>query len=158
MNENENDPARQPRPRSLEIPLSHFRGHSNRLRRPMGRAGKMKGRRMSHTKSITKETATDIALAYREIERAQELLEKVEGALSKRELPDLRDAFGRQHGGLQLGVPSGQSGHTIYNVPWNLCGPILRAHIAHHRNRVDALTQLALLEMGISQTEAQADE
>jgi hypothetical protein len=107
---------------------------------------------MSDAKLITKETATDIAMAYREIECAQELLERVESALSKRELPDLRDAFGRQHGGLQLGVPSGQSGHTIYNVPWNLCGPILRAHIAHHRNRVDALTQVALLEARATST------
>ena len=98
-------------------------------------------------KSVSKQTATDIALSYREIERAQELLDKVTESLGRREQPDIRDAFGRQHGGLQLGVPSGQSGHTLYNVPWNLCAPILRAHIQHHENRIEALTELARLEI-----------
>ena len=93
------------------------------------------------------QTAIDIALAYCEIEHAQELLEKVDAALSKREIPDLSDAFGRQHGGLQLVVPMAQGGHTLYNVPWNLCGPILRAHIAHHRSRIEVLTELVRLEM-----------
>ena len=102
------------------------------------------------SRTISNQTATDIALSYREIERAEELLTRVDQALAKRDLPDIRDAFGRQHGGLQLGVPSGQSGHTLYNVPWNLCAPILRAHIAHHRNRIDALTELARIEMGVS--------
>ena len=96
---------------------------------------------------ISQQTATDIALAYREIERAQELLEKVEKAIGDRGFPDIRDAFGRHQGGLQLGVPSGQSAHTLYNVPWNLCAPILRAHIAHHRSKIDALTELARLEI-----------
>jgi hypothetical protein len=99
---------------------------------------------------ISKETATDIALAYREIERATELLEKVEKDISRRELPDVRDAFGRVQGGLQLGVPSGPSCHTLYNVPWSLCAPILRAHIAHHRGRIDALTEAAIVEVEAS--------
>ena len=98
-------------------------------------------------KTITKQTATDIAMAYREVERAQELLDKVEQSLGQREIPDVRDAFGRQQGGLQLGVPSGSSGHTLYNVPWNLCAPILRAHIQHHLSRIDALTELARAEI-----------
>jgi hypothetical protein len=96
---------------------------------------------------ISMQTATDIALAYREVERAETMLADVEKALEKRDIPDVRDAFGRQTGGLQLGVPSGPSSHTLYNVPWNLCAPILRAHIAHHRNRIEALTELARIEM-----------
>jgi hypothetical protein len=106
---------------------------------------------MAETKMITMQTATDIALSYREVERAEDLLAKVEADLNKRNVPDLRDAFGRQSGGLQLGVPSGPSSHTLYNVPWNLCAPILRAHIAHHRSRIEALTELARIEISIHQ-------
>lgn len=91
---------------------------------------------------ISKETATDIALAYREIEVAEQLLSKVTEALDRRQVPDLRDSFGRQRG-LQLGVPTHESGHTLFDVPWNLAKPIIEAHIASKRALLSALTEKA---------------
>jgi hypothetical protein len=89
---------------------------------------------------ITKETATDIALAYREIETAETK------ALSQREMPDIRDAFGRPQGGLQLGVPSGIGSHRLFNVQWSLAKPILQAHIADHQAKIVALNEKAKSE------------
>lgn len=89
---------------------------------------------------ITAQIATDIALAYREIERAEELLKKVTEALNRRDTPDLRDAFGRRNDGLQLGVPTSASGHTLFNVPWSVCKPIIELHIAHQRTKISVLT------------------
>lgn len=98
---------------------------------------------------VSKETATDIAFAYREIAAAEELLAKIEESLSSasRVPVDIRDAFGRQQGGLQLGVPSGAGSHTLYNVPWRLAKPVIEAHIAEKRACIAALTEKARAEI-----------
>lgn len=88
---------------------------------------------------IDRQTATDIALAYREIETAEKLLSEIQKSLKDREQPDIRDAFGRQQGGLQLGVPSGENSHRLFNVPWTLCKPVIEAHIATQRAQLEAL-------------------
>jgi hypothetical protein len=90
----------------------------------------------------------DIALAYREVETAEKLLADVVEARSRHSVPDIRDAFGRLQGGLQLGVPMG-TGHTLYNVPWSIAKPIIETHIAHHRAAIAALTEKAKAEMAL---------
>lgn len=99
---------------------------------------------------ISKQTATDIAFAYREIETAEKLLEAVTEALSRRQEPDIRDAFGRRQGGLQLGVPTGSGGHQLFDVPWRLAKPIIEAHITEKRAVIAALTESARAEIGAS--------
>jgi hypothetical protein len=97
---------------------------------------------------VSKETATDIAYAYREIDTAEKLLADIAKAMDVRDAPDIRDAFGRRQGGLQLGVPSGSGGHQLFNVPWRLAKPIIEAHIAEQRACVAALTEKARAEIG----------
>jgi hypothetical protein len=96
---------------------------------------------------ISKETAMDIALAYREVETAEKLLAEIAEALSRHQSPDIRDAFGRRQDGLQLGVPSGDNGHRLFNVPWRLAKPIIEAHLAEKRACISALTAKAQSEM-----------
>lgn len=100
---------------------------------------------------ITEDTARKIALAYREIETGEQLLTEINEAVSRRVAPDIRDAFGRQADGLQLGVPSGNNGQRLFNVPWNLARPVIEAHIAQQRAVVAALSQKARAEL--AQTE-----
>jgi hypothetical protein len=97
--------------------------------------------------TITKETAMDIALAHREIETARTLLAEIVDALGKHQMPDIRDAFGRRQGGLQLGVPSGNDGHRLFHVPWSLAKPIIEAHIANQHAIIAALSEKARLEL-----------
>lgn len=94
---------------------------------------------------ITKETATNIALAHREIETAGELLKQISEALAKGRNPDLRDAFGRPRG-LELGVPSSDTSRTLFNVPWSMAAPIIEAHIAAQRQVIVDLTVKAVAE------------
>lgn len=96
---------------------------------------------------ITKQVAMDIALAYREIETAQTLLDEIRTARKSRTIPDLRDTFGRQHDGLELGVPSGKNGHRLFNVPWALAEPIIEAHIAAQRAIIHARSLQAAAEI-----------
>ena len=96
---------------------------------------------------LSKQTAIDIALSYREIEIAETLLADITEALRRHEMPDIRDAFGRPQGGLQLGVPSGPGAHRMFDVPWGLAKPVIEAHIAHHRSRLLALTEKARMEL-----------
>lgn len=96
---------------------------------------------------ISKETATDIAYAYREVETAEKLLAEILEARNKYVAPDIRDCFGRRADGLQLGVPSGQNGHRLYNVPWAIVQPVIETHIAHHKARISALTEKARIEI-----------
>lgn len=96
---------------------------------------------------FSKESAMDIALAWREVEVAEELLMKITDEIDRGRAPDVRDAFGRLQNGLQLGVPSGENGHRLFNVPWSLCRPIIEAHIAMHRAKIAALTEKARIEL-----------
>lgn len=96
---------------------------------------------------ITKKTAMDIALAYREVETAEKLLADIKEARERRGAPDIRDAFGRLQDGLQLGVPSGDSSHRLFHVPWSLAGPIIEAHIASQRAVIAALCETAASEL-----------
>lgn len=100
--------------------------------------------------TISKQTAMDIALAYREIETAEKLLAELQEAKARHSAPDIRDAFGRRQDGLQLGVPSGENSHRMFNVAWALAVPIIEAHVAQHRAAVVALTERARGEMGIA--------
>jgi hypothetical protein len=97
--------------------------------------------------NISQATAMDIALAYREVETAQILLAEIVEAQSRRASPDIRDAFGRHQDGLQLGVPSGNNGHRLFNVPWSLARPIIEAHIASQRAIIAALSAKARIEI-----------
>lgn len=104
---------------------------------------------------ISKQTAMDIALAHREIETAEKLLTDVRDAMSKIGHRDIRDAFGRIQHGLQLGVPSGNDGHRLFNVPYSLALPIIETHIAQQRAAIMVLTEKAKAEMaGVSEAAA----
>ena len=96
---------------------------------------------------IGKDTAQDIALAYREVEVAEELLGKIAEEINRRRTPDIRDAFGRRQDGLTLGVPTSETSRTMFNVPWTLAKPIIEAHIAHHRARSALLSEKAREEL-----------
>ena len=96
---------------------------------------------------ISKKTAMDIALAYREVETAEDLLAEIGDAMKHRQSPDIRDAFGRHQDGLQLGVPSGSNGHRLFNVPWVLARPIIESHVAQQRAIISALSEKAGLEL-----------
>jgi hypothetical protein len=96
---------------------------------------------------ISKQTAMDIALAHREVEAATALLAEIEDALGRRQAPDIRDAFGRHQDGLQLGVPHGNNGHRLFNVPWVLAKPVIEAHIAQQHAVIAALSETARLEL-----------
>lgn len=95
---------------------------------------------------ISKQTAVDIALAYREVESGETLLAEIVKALETRGTPDIRDEFGRPAGGLQLGIPSGGMVHQLFNVPWSLAKPVIEAHVAHYKNVIAALSEKARIE------------
>ena len=96
--------------------------------------------------TISKNTAVDVALAYREIESAEALLQQIIETIDRHEEADIRDAFGRRRG-LQLGVPSGADSHRMFDVPWTLAKPIIEAHIIHHKTRIVMLSEKAREEL-----------
>lgn len=95
---------------------------------------------------ISKKTAMDIALAYREVETAEKLLAEIVEAMRTRNTPDIRDSFGRRRDGLQLGVPHGSNGHQLFDVPWALARPIIETHIAQQKAIITALSETAKIE------------
>jgi len=98
--------------------------------------------------AIEFETARAIAFAYREIETAETLLAEIAEATGRHPAPDIRDAFGRQVGGMELGVPSGSNSRRLFNVPWGLARPIIEAHIAQQKAVIAALSEKARSELG----------
>ena len=94
---------------------------------------------------ITKDTAMAIALAYREVETAEKLLQQIVEGLQRGGSPDLRDSFGRVRS-LQLGVPSGETSQRLFDVPWSLAKPIIETHIATQKGMIAILTERAVKE------------
>lgn len=106
---------------------------------------------MTQPIQITRETATDIAVIYRDIEAAEKLLADVHGAIETFKQTDIRDAFGRRCNTLELGVPSGDRGHRILQVPYPLAIPIIEATIASHKARLSTLSLKARFELSAEQ-------
>lgn len=94
------------------------------------------------------ETARAIAFAYREVEVAEKLLAEISDVIGRRIAPDIRDAFGRHVGGLELGVPSSDTSGRLFNVPWELARPVIEAHIAQQKAVIAALSEKARIELG----------
>lgn len=106
---------------------------------------------------LTRETAQEVWCCYREIEAAQKLLEdmaeeeerekaKIGTRYDPRYRKNLRDAFGQKRS-LQLGVPSGENGHRIFDVDPDLAQSVIRAHIAKVEARLVAANEKAALEI-----------
>jgi hypothetical protein len=95
---------------------------------------------------ITQKTAYDIWVCYNEIEKGEKLKTEVQEALSRHKLPDLPDAFGWPQN-LQLGIPSGQSGHRLFDVKPELAICVITAHIGDKKAKLIALQTIAKQEL-----------
>lgn len=104
---------------------------------------------------ISAATAVEIAVAHQEIARGEKLLADVRKSLEERNgrgfgvsaESDLRDVFGRRANSLQLGVPSGNTGHSICEVSYDLAVPVIEAHINNKRAQLQALSLKAKAEL-----------
>lgn len=99
---------------------------------------------------ITKETAAQIWECYREMAAAEKLLTDIakERKDSRHDdyQPRLSDAFGNKRL-LQLGIPSGDSCHTLYGVSTDLAESVIRAHIANKKAELTNANEKARIEL-----------
>lgn len=96
---------------------------------------------------IKLETATDIALIYREIKVSEDLLSEIEKAQENSNPKDILDVFGRVQGNIEVGIPSGDSSRRIYRMQWRLAKPVIEAHIADCKAQLAALNEKAAMEL-----------
>ena len=100
----------------------------------------------------SQQTASDLWAAHREIETGKKLLADMEAERKKpfgvtdKHAPTLKDAFGRERH-LQLGIPSGDSGHRILDVAPQLAETIIRAHIAKKEAELAEVNERARVEL-----------
>lgn len=98
---------------------------------------------------IEQETAARIWQCYREIHAAKKLLEDM--AKAKEDFPYdpheryLRDSFGRRQN-LQLGIPSGESAHRLFDVSPDLAASVIKTHIANKEAELVEATEQAKIE------------
>jgi hypothetical protein len=101
---------------------------------------------------ITQETAAAIWDAYREIDAAEKLLADMAEERSKpgadrdRYAPTLKDAFGRRKH-LQLGIPSGNNAHRLFDVHPELAEAVIRAHIGKMKSALVEANERARIEL-----------
>ena len=98
---------------------------------------------------ITRKTASDIWLCHDELEKAKKLLidlNELKNKWPKEQL--LRDVFGRPSG-LQLGVPSGQNSHRLFDVDPELAKSCIIAHIAQKKAELVAANERARIELNL---------
>lgn len=100
---------------------------------------------------ITKETCAAIWSAYREIEAGEKLLSDMqterENARADKYAATLRDVFGRLRQ-LQLGIPSGENAHRLFDVSPALAESVIRAHIENKRAELVEANERARIELG----------
>jgi hypothetical protein len=89
---------------------------------------------------ITQDLAWRIWCCYREIEVSTNLVKKLSVEMAGDKLPDLRDSFGHRRN-LQLGVPSGDNCHRIFDLDANLALAVIRAHIANKNEELLILNE-----------------
>lgn len=101
---------------------------------------------------ISKETASKIYCAYREIEVAEKLLEDIAKVSSvydaDKNAPTIEDLFGRRRH-FQIGIPSGESGHRLYDVRPELAVSCIRAHIGNKKSELCEANEQAKLELAL---------
>jgi hypothetical protein len=86
--------------------------------------------------------------AHREIEVSHKLLADIaEQAKRGEDHLTSPDHFGRQHANYQLGVPSGLSGHRLFNVAPQLAAQIIAAHIEEMQSDLSDACVLARMEL-----------
>ena len=96
---------------------------------------------------IAYKTAIEIASTYKEIENAEELLEKLDKSIAEPDTEILRDCFGRPRNTLELGIPSGESSHRVYNVNPKLARSVIVAHIANKKAYLVEMQERAKIEV-----------
>ena len=99
---------------------------------------------------IKKETAAKIWQCYREIEAAEKLLQDMEERRKKypgdEYAQKLENAFGRGQN-LQLGIPSGENSHSLFNVSPDLAGAVIRSHVAAKKAELIKVNEQAGIEL-----------
>lgn len=106
---------------------------------------------------LSDETLERIWACKREVVAGQKLLDDMAETRKREEErahrfsktePTLKDAFGcRRH--LQLGVPSGEGGHRLFDVAPQLAESIIRAHIANKMAELTEATEQARIELAV---------
>lgn len=98
---------------------------------------------------ISKKSAEAIYHCHREIEAGENLLADMQKICEERKrddfAPTLRDVFGSERQ-LQLGIPSGASGHRLFQVSFEMALPIIKTHISNKRAELFEASQIALVE------------
>lgn len=95
---------------------------------------------------LTQITAAAIHNCHQQIANAKTLLTETRKEVEREGDSKLIDNFGRQARSLQLGVPSGQSGHRILNVDFDLAAIIIEAQILKYEQQLVALNEIAKME------------
>lgn len=95
---------------------------------------------------ISKQTAAKIYNCHFEIEKAEKLIADMLEVLQQTGEMKLKNAFGDAKG-LQLGVPSGNDSHRLFNVPPDLAVSIIEAHIKEQKRILSELSAVAKIEL-----------
>jgi hypothetical protein len=101
---------------------------------------------------ITQDTCAAIYAAHREIIAGEKLLADMKAERGRigfdveKYEPLLRDAFGRTRQ-LQLGIPSGENGHRLFDVSPLLAESVIRAHIENKRAELIEANERARIEL-----------
>lgn len=99
---------------------------------------------------ITQKTCEAIWHTYREVEAGHKLLDDLKKERERTRVapnqPCLKDAFGRVQQ-IQLGLPSGENSHRLYDVSPELAESMIRAHIANKKAALANLQETARAEL-----------
>jgi hypothetical protein len=106
--------------------------------------------------TITQQTAYDIWMAHREVETANKLKKDLADKKRFGDDPTPMDAFGRRRM-FQLGVPSGENAHRLFDVPPTLMPYVLDVHIAAQEKKLAEACVMAQMELdGLAPAEKSA--
>jgi hypothetical protein len=96
---------------------------------------------------ISKEIALKIYSAHNEIEKSKKLITDMKEVIDRTsESPKLKNAFGEPRG-LQLGVPSGDNGHRLFDVSPSMAIKVIEQNIKDKEAELTELMALADIQL-----------
>jgi len=95
---------------------------------------------------ITKEIARLIHNCYTEIESAEKMIEELQKSLNDKGEFELKDNWGNSRG-LELHVPTSQSGHSIKRVPMSLALNVIKLHVITQEKELERLKDVCKIQL-----------
>lgn len=95
---------------------------------------------------ITKEVASLIFIAYREIEEGTKMIEELKKSINEKGDFEITDNWGNTRG-LELHIPTSMSSAKIKRSPFHIALDVIQEHIENQKKELERLKEVCRIQL-----------